>query len=491
MSKRRREESDSDPEYEPGDSDQDLESDFPELRHCDKKTHAEFVAIQKEVEKTEPNIASILNTPMLLCDKTELFQLFEIYGNMHDEVSTAKLDLKKHIQTKLDQAIVKYKQYQRYSEEEHKKFSREIENLEQYDENEELKYDIVKLETSQANKRIIYHEYKRMSGMSLSDDELPKLRNWMNWALSIPHDRMKRIDLNKQELTKFLQKVSRKMDDELYGMQKVKEQILLFLNSRIVNPNMQKCSLGLLGPPGCGKTTIVKILADLLDFPLEQISLGGVQSPEFLKGHQYTYIGAEPGEIVKCLKRMKVKNGILFFDEYDKVSVNKEVCSALLHITDSSQNSKFQDNYLSGITIDLSYLWFFYSMNQRPDDDALADRIFYVTIEGYSQLDKFFIVKDYLLRKAHKNMGWEPNSVTITDDAITYLVDKISPPSNPGIRTLDHAITTIANKINFLYHHQNKQGRMTSFKTTFDIGKKLSFPFCLGREKINMFLSGS
>lgn len=483
MSKRKKDE-----DYNPENSESDLESDFPELSKCDRKTRTEFVRIQKEVEKSEPNIVNILNTPMLQDDKVELFQLFEVYGNMHDDVSIAKIDLKKNIRTRFEQAIVKYKQYQRYSEEEHKKFSQEIRNLEQYDENEELKYDIIKLETSQANKRTIYHEYKRMSGMSFSDDEMPKLRNWLNWALSIPHDKMKRIELNRNELTKILQKVSRRMDEELYGMHKVKEQILLFLNSRIVNPNMQKCSLGLLGPPGCGKTTIVKILADLLDFPLEQISLGGVQSPEFLKGHQYTYIGAEPGEIVKCLKRMKVKNGILFFDEYDKVSGNKEVCSALLHITDSSQNNKFQDNYLSGINIDLSYLWFFYSMNQRPDDDALADRIFYVTIDGYSQLDKFFIVKDYLMVKAHKNMGWEPNSVTISDEAITYLVDRVSPSSNPGIRTLDHAITTIVNKINFLYHHQNKQGKMTSFKTTFDIGKKLTFPFCLGREKINMFL---
>lgn len=483
MSKRRKKNSDSDSEYIP----EEIESNFL-LYKCDKKTRAEFIHIQKEVQKTEPDIVNILNTPMLQVDKLELFQLFEIYRNMNDEISVAKLDLKKQIQIKAEQAIAKYKQYQRYTKEEHEKFSEEIQNLELYDQNEELKYDIVKLQTNQANKTLIYHKYKRMSGLSVSDDELPKVKNWLNWALSLPYDRMKKINLNKQELTKFLQKVSKKMDEELYGMHKVKEQILLFLNSRIINPNMQKCSLGLLGPPGCGKTTIVKILADLLDFPLEQISLGGVQSPEFLKGHQYTYIGAEPGEIVKCMTRMKVKNGILFFDEYDKISGNKEVCSALLHITDSSQNSKFQDNFLSGITIDLSYLWFFYSMNQRPEDNALADRIFYVTIDGYSQLDKFLIVKDYLLKKAHKNMGWEPNSLSISDEAITYLVEKISPPSNPGIRTLDHAITTIVNKINFLYYHQNKEGKMTSFKTTFSIDKKLMFPFCLHKENIDRFL---
>jgi len=471
-------------------SDSDYEDEFPDLRKCDKKTKSHFVQIQKEVEKTEPNIVDILNTPMLQADKIELFQLFEIYGNM-DEICVEKLNLKKQIQTKFDQALIKYNQHQKYTEEEHRKFSEEIRQLEQYDEKEELKYDIVRLETSQANKRVIYNEYKRMSGMSFGDDELPKLRNWLNWAMAIPHDRMSRVELNKSELTKFLQKVSQRMDEELYGMQKVKEQILIFLNSRIINPNMQKCSLGLLGPPGCGKTSIVKILADLLNFPLEQISLGGVHSPEFLKGHQYTYIGAEPGEIVKCLKRMKVKNGILFFDEYDKISGNKEVCSALLHITDSTQNNKFQDNYLSGINIDLSYLWFFYSMNSRPDDDALADRIFYVTIDGYSQTDKFYIVKNYLIKKAHKNMGWDPDSVVLSDDAIKYLVEKTSPPSNPGIRTLDHAITTIANKINFLYHHQNKQGKLTSFKTSFDLGIKLSFPFCLTRDKVDLFIPRS
>lgn len=487
MSKRKREKSgrESDLDYDPEES--EIEEEFPELTKCGKKTRKEFLRIQKEVQKSEPNIVDILGTPMLTSDKVELFQLFEIYATQEDN-SLHKLELKKQIQSQLEKAIIKFKQYQKYSEKEHELFTQEISNLERYDETEELKYDIVKLETSIENKKLIYQQYKRLSRLSFADDETPKLKSWLNWSLSIPYDKMKKVDLNKEELTKFLQKVSKRMDEELYGMENVKEQILLFLNSRMLNPNMKKCSLGLLGPPGCGKTTIVKLLADLLEFPLEQISLGGVQSPEFLKGHQYTYVGAEPGEIVKCLQRMGVKNGILFFDEYDKISSNKEVCSALLHITDSSQNNKFQDTYLSGLTIDLSHLWFFYSMNEIPTDNALADRIFYVTIDGYTQTDKFFIVKDYLLKKANKNMGWDVNSVTFSDQCIKYIIDKVSPETNPGIRTLDHTITKIVNKVNFLYHHQNKQGKLTSFKTTFDIGKKLTLPFCLGVEKVDMFL---
>jgi ATP-dependent Lon protease len=481
----------SDPEWDPQSSESsesDPEDDL-EVLPLDDATRKQFVKVRNEVEKTEPNIINILKTPMLLDDQAELFQLFEVYKTVSRDVSISRLEIRKEIQTKMNQAIVKYKQYHKYSEQEHKNFNDEIKSLEQYDENEELKYDILKLDTTKENKQTIYNEYKRMCRLPFTDDELPKLRSWIKCAISLPHNKLQTIPYHKSELTKFLQTVSRRMDEELYGMTKVKEQLLTFLNSRIINPKMQKCSLGLLGPPGVGKTSIVKLLADILNYPLQQISLGGVHSPEFLKGHQYTYVGAEPGEIVKCVKRMGVKNGILFFDEYDKVSENKDVCAALLHITDSSQNEKYQDNFLSGITVDLSYLWFVYSMNKRPSDDALADRIFYVEIEGYSQLDKFHIVKNYLLKRVHQNMNWEVNSVFFQDDAILYLIDKVSPSSDKGIRALDHAISTIAHKINFLYHHQNKQGKMTSFKTTFDIGKKLNFPFHVGRENVDKFLN--
>lgn len=484
MNKRRK----IDPDYDPNDDsdyDPDLVSDFPELEQCDKKTRKEFESIQKQIEKTEPSIINILNTPLLLADKIELFQLFEIYGNMTNEVSVEKLDLRKHIDSKLKKAIIKHEQYNQYSEKEHKNFESQIQLLEQYDLNEELKYDILRLNTTQHNKRVIYSEYKRMTHLSASDDELSKIRNWLNWAIALPHDNIREINYNRQQLTNFLRKVAIRMDEELYGMQKVKEQILIFLNSRIINPKMQKCSLGLLGPPGCGKTSIVRLLAEILDFPLQQISLGGVQSPEFLKGHQSVYIGSGPGEIVRCMCRMGAKNGIIFFDEYDKVSDNKEVCASLLHITDASQNSKFQDNYLNTITIDLSHLWFVYSMNKRPTDDALADRIFYVEMNGYDQNDKFSIVKEYLLKRAHQNMGWKPDSVTFEDSAIRYLIEKVSPSSQPGIRSLDHAVSTICNKLNFIYH---QQGKMNNFKTSFNLDYKLTFPFVLQQDKIDMFL---
>lgn len=447
----------------------------------------EFFRIKKKVCDTEPDISEMLSSRILDDDKVELFQLFEIYKR-EDNFSLYKLELKKRITDKYKDAKIKYKKHEQYSEEQHEKFRKEVEMLEKYSDKDEMKYEILNLETSDINKKVIYNEYKRLSNMSLMDEEIPKVKNWLKWSLSIPHDCMKKSYYEKCELKNILKQVSEKMDRELYGMKKVKEQILLFLNSRMLNPNMKKCSFGLLGPPGCGKTSIVRLLADVLNFPFEQISLGGTQSVEFLKGHQYTYMGSEPGEIVKCLSRMGVKNGILFFDEYDKISDNKDVCSSLLHITDSSQNSRFQDNFLSGITIDLSHLWFFYSMNKKPVDEALNDRIFYVTIEGYTQEDKFFIVRDYLLKKACRNVGWGDDSFKMSDGAIKYLIERVSLDSE-GIRSLEHAITGIINKINFLYNHQDQKGRIDDFDGTFSIGKKVSLPFWLEKDRVDVLIS--
>lgn len=466
-----------DEEYIPEDIEEDIES----LRKTDKKAYDNFMETKLEILKTEPTILKILKEPLLLEDRVYLLQLYEIYKS--SEPSTEQwLDLRTKIQQILESSKSNYAQHCLYTHSQHTEMKEQIKILDSYDINADLQYKILQLDTSLENKQVIYYRYKELKQMSSNDDEKAKLINWLNWAVSIPHDTIKTFPFSANDLTKFLRTVSLALDRELYGMKAVKEQILLFVSSKIQNPHMKKCSMGLIGSPGVGKTHISRLLAQVLNFPFQQISLGGISNPDYLKGHQYTYIGSQPGEIVKCLKRMKYKNGILFLDEFDKISDNPEICSALLHITDPIQNSEFRDKFLSEITIDLSYLWFIYSMNSFPKDTALCDRIHVIEVPGYTVEDQVNIVRDYLFPKSLKNINLPPNSINISESLTRNLIERVCDPKDCGVRTLEKVVTSIVTKVDFLVKHQNKNGRLIGFDMSFDPEKIIRYPITLNRQ---------
>lgn len=448
-------------------------TDYPELNKRDRKIYND---VKDQIKAEEPTILSVLTVPLLPEDKLNLFRLYEVYHHIPDDTSMEKYETRKEFIQELEHAQKRYKDYHRYSENEHK----EIDELNKIIINNDIEYTIVKLPTNLKNRQVIYGEYKRMLSLSSHDDEKSKLQTWLKWATSLPYDRKSISHIFD------LQYVHKRLNEELYGMNKVKEQILIFLNTKQTNPDAENLSLGLLGPPGCGKTTIVRLLADILQYPLEQISLGGIQSADFLRGHSYTYIGGQPGEIVKKLCRMGVNDGILFFDEYDKVE-NEEMISTLLHITDKSQNNRFHDNYLSGIDIDLSHLWFVYSMNTRKKNNAKDDRVFYIELETYTEEDKFFIVRDYLLKKAQKSLNWAMNSIVFNDEVIRTLIKMYSPVEITSIRPLEDAVFSICRKINFLLTQQDKNGKLP-FHCSFNLERKIKLPFRVDMNDLELLL---
>ena len=441
--------------------------------------HSKFEAVFQEVKKNEPDIINIVSKNLQLKDKVKLFHLFEIYKNSYPQTHDW-FDTRNLINKKLQEAIRNQAEYDRYSQEEHKRMETEILNLEKNISNNmlQIKYKILNLETTQENKQVIYQKFLELQSTNKDDSEYSKLLNWITNAIELPFDKIKIFphinSSHTRSMTNFLRSAYERMERELFGMKKVKEQLLFFINAKLTNPNMKRTNLGLIGPPGVGKTSIARLLANILDIGFQQISCGGIDRSDFFKGHDYTYVGSRSGEIVNCLKRMGTKNGILFFDEYEKVVSNKSISALMLHITDPSQNSDFRDNYFSELTIDLSHIWFIYSMNSLPSDEALRDRIFYIDVQGYKFSEKIIIVSEYILKKTLVNSGLQPTDIVLENDSIKHLINLCS-RNDKGVRNLEKVIMDMVNKLKFLELHQDEEGNLP-FDLSFKVNRKISFP---------------
>ena len=466
---------DSDEEWK--EYDDDVES----LKKKDKLAHKIFLLTKKEIENSIPTLMKILKSDILLKDRAIILQYYDIYCST-EKNSEKGLELQQKINKLLVDGNKSYVEYNNYTSLEHNKMENDLLLINNQLHMENIQYRILNLNTNISNKSIIYNKYKRFCELSQQDDEYYKIKHWLWWALELPYSNITSFNYNSEQISSLLLKVNKYLNQQLYGMEKVKEQILLFLNCKLNYPNMKNISLGLLGSPGTGKTKIAKCLSKVLEFPFEQISLGGVKDSDFLKGHSYTYVGSQPGEIVRCLRKMKSSNGILFFDEYDKISDNKEINSSLLHITDYSQNMSFNDNFLDDIQIDLSNIWFIYSMNDTPKDNALKDRIFIIEIPDYSIEDKINIVKNYIIPTILDTMNLPFNIINIDDKTILYIINTYTENSG-GIRPIEWVFNNILRKIGFLYSNKSINDTQLSFYVN-----KINFPYTITEKNINKLI---
>jgi len=350
-----------------------------------------------------------------------------------------------------------------------------------------LMFKILTMNLPTETQSMVMAKYNSLQNMDPGSGEYFKLRNWLEKITSLPLGIYKEIPVKLEDgneiCGKFMERAKKSLEDAIYGQEEAKLQILQFISRRIVNPNSRGLSLLLIGPPGIGKTSLIKNgIAKALEWPFQFVSLGGDSDATTYTGHQLVYEGSHCGKIVNCLAAAKSMSMILMFDELDKISTTskgEEVQHLLVHMTDPVQNDVFEDKYLSGIPIDLSRVMFVFSGNDiNRIDKVLLDRFVVVELQGYNQKEKCAIAENYLWPQALKEVGLG-EKVGMSQDLIKHIIEHYAKEEN-GVRELKRCLEQITLKLNML--------RMYNDKSLPFYIKDFKLPFELKKEHIDVFL---
>jgi endopeptidase La len=293
-------------------------------------------------------------------------------------------------------------------------------------------------------------------------------------------------DFNKSK--DFLNNIYSKLDEKVYGHKNCKDTIQQIIAKWLVNPKSSGSAIGLVGPPGVGKTLIAKGLGDALGIPFVQIALGGQNDGELLHGHGYTYSGAQPGMVVKKMIESGSSRCIMYFDELDKACKkhdSNEIFNILIHITDPNMNGEFQDRFFQEIKFPLNKVIFVFSYNDSSKiDPILIDRITELKVKPYNLKDKIIISKNFLLKEICSMLSFDYNSVLINDDDIEFIIDEYS--FEAGVRELKRKLEKIFLKLNIDRIYQKNIFKNINIKT-----KKNNKTIVIDRDRIIKYLNKS
>lgn len=285
-----------------------------------------------------------------------------------------------------------------------------------------------------------HKEIERLETMPPMSAEATVCRNYLDWLISLPWNKKSR---EKREL----KEAERILEEDHFGLEKVKERIIEYLSIRQLVKTPKGVILGLAGPPGVGKSSLAKSIARATGRKFVRLSLGGVRDEAEIRGHRRTYIGAYPGRIIQMIKRAGTKNPVFLLDEVDKMSMDfrGDPASALMEVLDPEQNSTFLDHYID-TDFDLSQVMFVVTANMiEPIPRPLVDRMEIIRLPGYTEDEKLQIAKKFLLSKQMKIHGLKAVNLKITDPALHKLIREYT--REAGVRSLEREITSICRKL--------------------------------------------
>ena len=363
-------------------------------------------------------------------------RLEKVYGLMQGEMSV--LQVEKKIKTRVKSQMEKT-QREYYLNEQIKAIQKELGDGEEGgNEIAELETKIAETKFSKEAREKAEGELKKLKNMSPMSAEATVVRNYLDWMLAIPWG-------TKSRVKKDLNRAQKVLDNDHYGLEKVKERIVEYLAVQQRSKKMKGPIMCLVGPPGVGKTSLGKSVAKATGREFIRISLGGVRDESEIRGHRRTYIGSMPGKIIQALKKAKTTNPLILLDEIDKMGQDfrGDPASAMLEVLDPEQNGTFTDHYLE-VEYDLSNVMFLTTANSYNMPGPLLDRMEIIPLAGYTEDEKLEISKLHLLEKQVKNHGLKKREFELTDDALTAIIRLYT--REAGVRNLEREIAKVARK---------------------------------------------
>jgi len=365
------------------------------------------------------------------------------------------LQIEKRIRTRVKQQMEK-SQREYYLNEQMKAIQKELGELEDApNELEELERKIQKAGMTKEAREKASSELNKLKLMSPMSAEATVVRNYIDWLVNVPWKRRTRVRHDLAGAQKVL-------DEDHYGLEKVKERILEYLAVQHRVQKLRGPILCLVGPPGVGKTSLGQSIARATNRKFVRMSLGGVRDEAEIRGHRRTYIGSMPGKILQNMSKVGVRNPLFLLDEIDKMSMDfrGDPSSALLEVLDPEQNNSFNDHYLE-VDFDLSEVLFVATANTMNIPAPLLDRMEVIRLPGYTEDEKLNIAQNYLVPKQMRNNGIKPEELTIAEGTLTDIIRNYT--REAGVRNLEREISKICRKVvkNLLLKPRDKQVQVT------------------------------
>jgi ATP-dependent Lon protease len=335
---------------------------------------------------------------------------------------------------------------------------------------------------------------KRINLLKSMDEycsEYYKIKHWVDTFMRIPFGKYNSLEITMQDgvesSNKFMETAKQTLDTAVYGLNDAKMQIMQLLGQLITNPDAIGCAVAIKGPPGTGKTSLVKEgISKILNRPFAFIALGGATDSSFLEGHSYTYEGSTWGKIVQILIDSKCMNPVIYFDELDKISgtpKGDEIVGILTHLTDSSQNGQFHDKYFSEIDFDLSKCLFIFSYNDESKiSPILRDRMYRIQTKGYDKKQKTIIATNYLLPKIQEQVRFKKGDICISDEVLHYIIEHYCEKED-GVRNQKRCLEIIYTKLN-LYRLMRPGSSLFDADMTMEV----SFPFQVTKQIVDKLI---